>query len=146
VDHKPRVLFFSTSDSTRSQMAAGFLRKFAGEELAVVSTAAQSPDSDPLAAEVITNTPKSLSLLRSSNPCRYCRRQAKTWFAFHPCARATRATDAQAPTSLQRLVASVDTTARVPIRARCTPMWEGVHTNSVREPDCTKTVPNPKQL
>jgi arsenate reductase (thioredoxin) len=53
VDHKPRVLFFSTSDSTRSQMAEGFLRKLAGEELAVVSTAVQSPDSDPLAAEVM---------------------------------------------------------------------------------------------
>ena len=34
-------------------MAEGFLRKFAGEELAVVSTAVQSPDSDPLAAEVM---------------------------------------------------------------------------------------------
>ena len=53
MDHKPRVLFFSTSDSTRSQMAEGFLRKFAGEELAVVSTAVQSSDSDPLAAEVM---------------------------------------------------------------------------------------------
>ena len=53
MDHKPRVLFFSTSDSTRSQMAEGFLRKLAGEELAVVSTAVQSPDSDPLAAEVM---------------------------------------------------------------------------------------------
>ena len=53
MDHKPRVLFFSTSDSTRSQMAEGFLRKFAGEELAVVSTAVQSPDSDPLAVEVM---------------------------------------------------------------------------------------------
>ena len=29
-----------------------FLRKFAAEELAVVNTAAQSPDSDPLAVEV----------------------------------------------------------------------------------------------
>jgi arsenate reductase len=53
VDHKPTVLFFSTSDSTRSQMAEGFLRKLAGEELAVVSTAVQSSDSDPLAAEVM---------------------------------------------------------------------------------------------
>jgi arsenate reductase (thioredoxin) len=53
VDHKPRVLFFSTSDSTRSQMAEGFLRKFVGEELAVVSTAVQSPDWDPMAAEVM---------------------------------------------------------------------------------------------
>jgi hypothetical protein len=31
----------------------GFLRKFAGEELAVVSTAVQSSDSDLLAAEVM---------------------------------------------------------------------------------------------
>jgi protein-tyrosine-phosphatase len=53
VDHKPRVLFFSTSDSTRSQMAEGFLRRLAGEELAVLSTAVQSSDSDPLAAEVM---------------------------------------------------------------------------------------------
>jgi arsenate reductase len=53
VDHKPTVLFFSTSDSTRSQMAEGFLRKLAREELAVVSTAMQSSDSDPLAAEVM---------------------------------------------------------------------------------------------
>ena len=30
--------------TTDCQMAAGFLRKFAGEELAVVSTAVQSPD------------------------------------------------------------------------------------------------------
>ena len=34
-------------------MAEGFLRKFAGEALAVVSTAVQSPDSDPLAVEVM---------------------------------------------------------------------------------------------
>ena len=53
MDHKPRVLFFSTSDSTRSQMAEGLLRKFAGDELLVVSTAVQSPDSHPLAAEVM---------------------------------------------------------------------------------------------
>ena len=53
MDNKPRVLFFSTNDSTRSQMAEGFLRKFAGEELAVVSTAVEYPDSHPLAAEVL---------------------------------------------------------------------------------------------
>jgi hypothetical protein len=32
--------------------------------------------------------------VHSSSPCRYCRRQANTWFAFTPCARATRATEA----------------------------------------------------
>lgn len=31
----------------------------------------------------------------SSSPCRYNRRHANTWFAFTPCDRATRATDAQ---------------------------------------------------
>jgi hypothetical protein len=34
-------------------MAEGFLRKFAGDELIVVSTAVQSPDADPLVAEVM---------------------------------------------------------------------------------------------
>lgn len=51
--HKLRVLLFSTGDSTRSQMAEGFLRKFASDELVAVSTAVQSPYSDPLAAEVM---------------------------------------------------------------------------------------------
>ena len=39
MDHKPRVLVFSTGDSTRSQMAEGFLRTFAGDEIIPVSTA-----------------------------------------------------------------------------------------------------------
>jgi arsenate reductase len=52
VNHKPRVLFFSTHDSTRSQIAEGFLRNFAGEEFVAVSTA-QSPEADPLAGDVM---------------------------------------------------------------------------------------------
>jgi arsenate reductase len=66
VDHKPRVLFFSTSDSTRSQMAEGFLRKLAGEKLAVVRTAVQSSDSDPLAAEVMKEIGVDISGQQSS--------------------------------------------------------------------------------
>src|ERR1700739_3940138 len=53
VNHKPRVLFFSTGDSTRSQIAEVFLRTFAGHELEAVSTATQSVEADPLAREVM---------------------------------------------------------------------------------------------
>jgi arsenate reductase (thioredoxin) len=53
VDHKPRVLLFSTGDSTRSQMAEGFLHTLAGDELVAVSTAVQSTETDPLAREVM---------------------------------------------------------------------------------------------
>lgn len=51
--HKPKVLFFSTGDTTRSQMAEGFLRAFAGDELVAASTAVQSVEPDPLALEVM---------------------------------------------------------------------------------------------
>ena len=53
MDHKPRVLFFSTGDSSRSQMAEGFLREFAGDDVIPVSTAVRSPDRSPLAVEVM---------------------------------------------------------------------------------------------
>jgi arsenate reductase len=52
VNHKPRILFFSTHDSTRSQIAEGFLWKFADEEFVAVSTA-QSPEADPLVGDVM---------------------------------------------------------------------------------------------
>lgn len=50
---KPKVLFFSTGDSTRSQMAEGFLRELAGDEVVAASTAVQSVEPDPLALEVM---------------------------------------------------------------------------------------------
>jgi arsenate reductase (thioredoxin) len=53
VDHKPKVLFFSTGHSTRSQIAEGFLRTLGGEELVPVSTATQSAEADPLARDVM---------------------------------------------------------------------------------------------
>jgi arsenate reductase (thioredoxin) len=53
VNRKPQVLFFSTGDSTRSQIAEGFLRTFAGHELTAVSTATESIEADPLASEVM---------------------------------------------------------------------------------------------
>jgi arsenate reductase len=53
MNHKPRVLFFSVGDSTRSQIAEGFLRTFAGHEFIAVSTATQSVEIDPVAREVM---------------------------------------------------------------------------------------------
>ncbi len=53
MNHKPKVLFFSTGDSTRSQMAEGFLRAYAGDDLVAASTAVDSVDRDPLAIEIM---------------------------------------------------------------------------------------------
>jgi arsenate reductase (thioredoxin) len=69
VNHKPKVLFFSTGDSTRSQMAEGFLRAFAGDGLVAASTAVDSVEPDPLTAEVMkevgvdisTQSPKNIA-------------------------------------------------------------------------------------
>lgn len=51
--HKPKVLFFSTGDTTRSQMAEGFLRAYAGDHVVAASTAVRSVEPDPLALEVM---------------------------------------------------------------------------------------------
>jgi arsenate reductase len=53
MNRKPKVLFFSTGDSTRSQMAEGFFRTFAGEDFVAVSTATESAERNPLAVEVM---------------------------------------------------------------------------------------------
>jgi arsenate reductase len=67
VNHKPRVLFFSTGDSTRSQMAEGFLRTFAGDELIAVSMAVRSSRSDPLAVEVMNEVGVDISGQRAKD-------------------------------------------------------------------------------
>ncbi|MCU1241864.1 MAG: protein tyrosine phosphatase [Candidatus Acidoferrum typicum] len=51
--HKPKVLFFSTGDATRSQMAEGFLHAFAGDKFIGVSTAVKTPDRNPLTVDVM---------------------------------------------------------------------------------------------
>ncbi len=50
---KPRVLFLSAGDSTRSRMAEGFMRVFAGHLIISANTALQSTSFDPLAQEIM---------------------------------------------------------------------------------------------
>jgi arsenate reductase len=64
VNHKPKVLFFSTGDSTRSQMAEGFLRAYAGDDLVAASTAVDSVDRDPLAIEIMKEVGVDISTQR----------------------------------------------------------------------------------
>lgn len=51
---KKSVLFFSSGDSTRSQIAAGFFRAYAGPDIEAVSTAVQGKQINPYAAEVMS--------------------------------------------------------------------------------------------
>ncbi|HUE41963.1 MAG TPA: arsenate reductase ArsC [Candidatus Sulfotelmatobacter sp.] len=54
MNHKPRVLFFSTGNATRSRMAAAFLRRKLGREIVEEASAAvKSPEASPLAQEVM---------------------------------------------------------------------------------------------
>ncbi|HXM16214.1 MAG TPA: arsenate reductase ArsC [Candidatus Eremiobacteraceae bacterium] len=54
MNHKPKVLFFSTGNATRSRMAAAFLRRKLGREVVEeASTAVGSPDASPLTQEVM---------------------------------------------------------------------------------------------
>jgi arsenate reductase (thioredoxin) len=54
MNHKPKVLFFSTGNATRSRMAAAFLRRKLGREVVEeASTAVKSKDASPLAQEVM---------------------------------------------------------------------------------------------
>ena len=53
MDHKPKVLFFSTGNATRSRMAKAFLQRMAGDQVVGESTAVRSPDASALAVEVM---------------------------------------------------------------------------------------------
>jgi len=50
---KPKILFLSTGDATRSQMAEAFLRTFAGDTFDVASAAVNSNSLHPLANDVM---------------------------------------------------------------------------------------------
>jgi arsenate reductase len=51
--HKPKVLFLSTGNATRSLIAEGFLRKLTGERFDVTSVGVERSASNPLANEVM---------------------------------------------------------------------------------------------
>ncbi len=53
MDKKMKVLFLSTGNSTRGQMAEGFARQFAGDSLVAANAGIESPDSNPLVTEVM---------------------------------------------------------------------------------------------
>jgi arsenate reductase len=50
---KPKLLFLSTGDSTRSQMAEGFIHALAGDQVLPTSVGIASGDLNPLAVEVM---------------------------------------------------------------------------------------------
>lgn len=53
MNRKPKILFLSTGNSNRSQMAEGFLRKLAGDKVEVVSAGIKPGEINPLAVEVM---------------------------------------------------------------------------------------------
>jgi arsenate reductase (thioredoxin) len=53
MERKPKVLFFSTGDASRSQMAERFLEEVTHGEIAAESTAVESVDVSPTAVEVM---------------------------------------------------------------------------------------------
>jgi arsenate reductase (thioredoxin) len=67
MEKKAKVLFLSTGNSTRSQMAEGFLRGLAADSLLVASAGIQQVDSDPLATEVMGEVGIDIRGQRSKN-------------------------------------------------------------------------------
>jgi len=53
LNRKPKILFLSTGDATRSQMAAAFLRRKAVQSFEVASAAVRSDASHPLTNDVM---------------------------------------------------------------------------------------------
>ncbi len=51
--HKPKVLFLSTGNATRSLIAEGFLRSLTGDRFDVVSVGVERSASNPLASKVM---------------------------------------------------------------------------------------------
>jgi arsenate reductase (thioredoxin) len=68
MNHKPKVLFFSTGNATRSRMAAAFLRRKLGREVVEeASTAVKSPEASPMAQEVMQEVGIDMSPCQAKN-------------------------------------------------------------------------------
>ena len=80
MNHKPRVLFFSLGDSTRSQIAGGFLRTFADDVFVAMSAATQSLEADPLAREVMQEVGIDMSGQHAKDGALFLRPHALRYF------------------------------------------------------------------
>jgi|SRR5215469_10844053 len=67
MDKKPKVLFISRGNCTRSEMAEGFLRKWGKDGFDAVSTATDSEAVNPIAREVMKEAGVDISFQRPKN-------------------------------------------------------------------------------
>lgn len=68
MNHKPKVLFFSTGNATRSRMAAAFLRRKLGREVVEeASTAVTLAEANPLAQEVMQEVGVDISPIQAKD-------------------------------------------------------------------------------
>jgi arsenate reductase (thioredoxin) len=67
MNRKPKILFLSTGNSTRSQMAEGFLRALAGDQFDAVSAGIEPGELNPLAVEVMKEAGIDISKQQSKN-------------------------------------------------------------------------------
>jgi arsenate reductase len=67
MNKKPKVLFLSTGNSTRSQMAEGFLHALAGDQFDAVSAGIEPGELNPFAVEVMKEAGIDISKQQSKN-------------------------------------------------------------------------------
>ena len=67
MDKKPKVLFLSTGNSTRSQMAEGFLRSLAGDQFDAVSAGIEPGILNPAAVEAMSEVGIDISHQHAKN-------------------------------------------------------------------------------
>jgi arsenate reductase len=65
--HKPKVLFLSTGNATRSLIAEGFLRSLTGDRFDVVSVGVERSASSPLATEVMKEAGIDISVQKTKS-------------------------------------------------------------------------------
>ncbi len=67
MDKKPKILFLSTGNATRSQMAEGFLLSMAGDQFEVMSAGIEPGDLNSLAVEAMSDAGIDISHHESKN-------------------------------------------------------------------------------